>query len=399
MTFTTLTIITAAALVGPLLAAPRRTAVPMVIGELAAGVLLGNTGLRTLHPHDPTFAFLADIGFGLIMFVAGSHVPIRNPRVRSCVRTGGLRALSVAGIAIGLAVAIAHAFGTGGAPLFAVLLASSSAALALPLLESVGVDPGSALDTVAQIAIADTACIVALPLAIEPSRAGRAAVGAVAVAGGALLFWMVFEYAEHSGQRRRLHHFSERRHFALELRISLLALFGLAAIATNLHVSIMLAGFGLGLAVAAVGAPRRLARQVFGLTEGFLGPIFFVWIGASLDLRALGNHPKFIVMGVVLGLAAVGAHAAMAPSGQGLKMSVLASAQLGVPIAAVTLGSQRHLLPPGEAAAILLGAVVTVAAASIAAARSRPVPVAPDLSDRAAPIGAPASDKSGAAGR
>jgi hypothetical protein len=45
------------------------------------------------------------------------------------------------------------------------------------------------------------------------------------------------------------------------------------------HVSIMLAGFCVGLAVAGVGAPRRLARQMFAVTEGFLGPLFFVWLG------------------------------------------------------------------------------------------------------------------------
>ena len=44
-----------------------------------------------------------------------------------------------------------------------------------------------------------------------------------------------------------------------------------------MHVSIMLAGFSFGLAVAGVGEPRRLARQLFAVTEGFLGPLFFVW--------------------------------------------------------------------------------------------------------------------------
>ena len=34
-----------------------------------------------------------------------------------------------------------------------------------------------------QVAIADAACIVALPLVIDPARAGRAALGAVAVLG------------------------------------------------------------------------------------------------------------------------------------------------------------------------------------------------------------------------
>ena len=48
------------------------------------------------------------------------------------------------------------------------------------------------------------------------------------------------------------------------------------------HVVFMLAGFALGLSISGVGEPRRLARQLFGITEGFFGPLFFVWLGAGL---------------------------------------------------------------------------------------------------------------------
>jgi Kef-type K+ transport system membrane component KefB len=56
----------------------------------------------------------------------------------------------------------------------------------------------------------------------------------------------------------------------------------LCALAVFTHVSIMLAGFALGLVISAIGEPRRLARQLFGITEGFFSPLFFVWLGASL---------------------------------------------------------------------------------------------------------------------
>jgi Kef-type K+ transport system membrane component KefB len=127
----------------------------------------------------------------------------------------------------------------------------------------------------------------------------------------------------------------------------------------------MLAGFSFGLAVAAVGEPRRLAHQLFAVTEGFLGPLFFVWLGASLDLRELGRHPSFILLGIMLGVGAAATHAAMRLTGQPLPIGALASAQLGVPVAAATVGSQLHLLEPGEPAALILGALVTIAVASL----------------------------------
>jgi Kef-type K+ transport system membrane component KefB len=140
-------------------------------------------------------------------------------------------------------------------------------------------------------------------------------------------------------------------------------LFAIAALAVALHVSIMLAGFALGLAVSAVGEPRRVAKQLFAVTEGLFGPVFFVWLGASLGIRALGSHPGMILLGVFLGAGAVLAHLVARVLGQPLPLAMLAVAQLGVPVAAVTIGTQLGLLEPGEGAALVLGALLTLGVA------------------------------------
>jgi len=170
------------------------------------------------------------------------------------------------------------------------------------------------------------------------------------------------------GWRARAHSYSENHRFALELRISLIVLFALAALAVSTHVSIMLAGFAVGLVIAAVGEPRRLARQLFGITEGFFSPLFFVWLGASLQVRELGSHPKLILPGVSLGLGAVLVHSAGRLLGQPLTLAVLSAAQLGVPVAAATIGTEEHLLVAGEASALMFGALLTIGCASIAGA-------------------------------
>jgi Kef-type K+ transport system membrane component KefB len=365
MDFATLALITLIGILGPLLASPRRWQVPIVLGELGAGILLGKTGLQVLHADDTTFTFLADIGFALVMFVAGSHVPIRDPNLRAGLARGALRAAGVGVVATAFGVAIADAFGTGHAAMYAVLMASSSAALVLPIVDSLHLGGTHVLHVLPQVAIADTVSIVALPLAIDPKHAGRAALGALAVIGCAVVLYFVLRYLETSGIRRRVHRLSEERKFAVELRVNLTILFALAALAVRTHVSIMLAGFSFGLAMAAVGEPRRLARQLFAVTEGLFGPLFFVWLGASLDLRDLGQHPSYVVLGVVLGAGAVAAHAAMRLTGQPLAIGALAAAQLGVPVAAVTVGTQQRLLHPGEAGGLILGALITIAVAVV----------------------------------
>jgi Kef-type K+ transport system membrane component KefB len=263
-------------------------------------------------------------------------------------------------------VALAEIFGTGHAVLYAVLMASSSAALALPVMDSLGLDGPPVLAVTAQIAIADAASIVLLPLVIDPTRAVRAALGALAIAVCAVALFLALRAGDRRGLRKRLHHYSEEHRFALELRLSLLMLFALCALATTSHVSIMLSGFALGLVVAAIGPPRRLARQLFGITEGFFGPLFFVWLGASLQVRELGERPGFILLGIGLGVGALLAHCAARALGLPLSLAVLSGAQLGVPVAAATLGTEEHLLGAGEPSALMLGALLTIASTSVA---------------------------------
>ena len=380
MTFGTLAMISLIGVLGPLLALPRRWNLPVVLGELIAGIVLGPTGISALDASEGTFAFLAQIGFALVMFVAGSHVPVRDPHLRAAARIGAIRAAVVGVSAALLGVALAGAFGTGHGGLYAVLMASSSAALILPIVDSLRLGGAPVLEMLPQVAIADTACIVALPLVIDPVHAGRAALGAVAVLGSAAVLFLVLRYLETSGIRRRAHHISSQRKFALELRTNLAILFGLVALAAATHVSIMLAGFAFGLAVALVGEPRRLARQLFAVTDGFLGPLFFIWLGSSLDLRDLARHPSFIMLGLLLGVGAVAAHLVTRLIGQPLPIGALTSAQLGVPVAAATVGSQLNLLVPGEAAALILGALVTIAATAVAGGLS----VRSGLTDHAA---------------
>ncbi|MFN8191063.1 MAG: cation:proton antiporter [Nocardioidaceae bacterium] len=171
-------------------------------------------------------------------------------------------------LAVPAGMLLASAFGTGHAGLYAVLLASSSASLVMPSLEGITTDVPAIVRLLPQLAIADAACIVALPLAVDPETTRRAVIGGAAVlAAGALLF-LALRWAVRSGRERAVHELSEDRGLAIELRTSLTLLFGLAAVATAFHVSVMLAGFVAGLALAGAGEPRRLAKQLFALTEG-----------------------------------------------------------------------------------------------------------------------------------
>jgi Kef-type K+ transport system membrane component KefB len=367
VSFPVLVVVGIVALAGPLLAWPTRWRVPVVLGELVGGILVGQSGFGLVHSSEPTLTFLAQLGFGLTMFVAGSKVPIRDARLRPVLVVALARVVGVGIAAAILGVLLASIFHTGHAALYAVLMASSSAALILPVVGELGLGGPKVLAMLAQVAIADTACIVAVPLVLDPSNAPEAALGALLIAAAAVLLYFVLRFFDRRGLMRRFHKVSEKRHFALELRVSLIILFSLGALAVTTHVSILLAGFAFGLAVSAVGEPQRLAKQLFALNDGFLGPVFYVWLGASLSLRPLVADPSLILLGLALGVGALLAHVVVRLFRQPITLGAMAAAQLGVPVAAATVGQQTHLLRAGEPSALILGALVTIAGLAAAA--------------------------------
>jgi Kef-type K+ transport system membrane component KefB len=155
----------------------------------------------------------------------------------------------------------------------------------------------------------------------------------------------------------------------LDLRLSLLVLFGLSALAVKFSTSVLIAGFGAGVIVSLAGEPKRLARQLVGLAEGFFVPLFFVTLGARLDFRALAGSSSSLELAGLLLLGVVTCHIIVAralrwPLGAGL----LGTAQLGLPAGVVTLGLADGVLTSAQAAAIVAAALATLATASLGAA-------------------------------
>jgi Kef-type K+ transport system membrane component KefB len=189
----------------------------------------------------------------------------------------------------------------------------------------------------------------------------RAVLGAVAVSAGAVAVYFVARALRGTDWTRRVRRLSKKRGWALDLRLALLVLFALAWLATRIGTSILIAGFAVGLVVAATQGPKRFSRQVTGVAQGFFVPLFFVVLGARIDIRALGTH------GVLLGLAAMlvafdlaARLAAAVLTRQPLAAGLAATVQLGVPAAVVALGVPLHVVSPGAGAAIMVAALVSI---------------------------------------
>jgi Kef-type K+ transport system membrane component KefB len=364
-------LITSAALLGPGLSLLTRGALPAVVGTLLAGVVLGKTGFRAFDPEKSDLALLYSLGFATLMFAAGMNVPLHDPRLRGALGRGLVPV--AAAVPLALAAGLTARAATGGPWLvYAVVIGSSSAAVALPIVDETRLSGPSVLAAIAWIAAADILATLAVPLVITPSRAGHAAIGTVIVA--AIVLLMLFALRPLRG-RELIDHIrkeGKQRGWAIDLRIALAVLVTLSFIGQKVGSSLLVASFGTGLVVAAAGGPKRLSHEVRGLGQGFLVPLFFVLLGAKVELRALGHGADAVPLVFLLIACAVAVHViACAVIRAPLAMGLLATAQIGVPAAVIALGLPAHAIDQSQAAAIFCAALASILVSSAGAALLR----------------------------
>lgn len=122
--------------------------------------------------------------------------------------------------------------------------------------------------------------------------------------------------------------------------------------------------------VAAIGGPKRLSTEVLGVGGGFFVPLFFVVLGARIDLRGLITDPAMIGLALALTCVTALVHVIAARlTAQPRAAGLLASAQLGVPAAIVALGLPEHVITAAQGAAIVAASMLSLAVCAAGAAR------------------------------
>ena len=343
----------------------------MLVGELIAGAVIGRTGFGIVDPATQPLPAFSTLGFAMLMLGAGTEVDLGSPRLHQGIVQGGVAVLVALAASIPAAVLIVNALHLGHVELFAVLLAGSSAAVAFPTIEERKLNGPAIPLLIAWITLADGVTALLMPLSLTgPARIPLAIAGdalivvlsaVIILVGGRLAGRLPVDEARRESMQRR---------WALQLRLSVLLLLVLAAIADRSGGSLLVAGFAAGIVLRHFGEPSRLALQLSGLADGFFVPAFFVLLGASLNLRSLAADGRAIVLAVALPVAAVAVHlvaARVAVEKQRVPSGLLASAQLGLPAAAAALGLSSRALSPAIAAALVAGGCLTLLPATVGA--------------------------------
>jgi Kef-type K+ transport system membrane component KefB len=310
------------------------------VGELIGGIILGPTWLHLIDHTAQPFPVFASLGFAMLMLESGTEIDLGSAMPRqTAVR------------------------GSSHASLFIVLLAASSAAVALPTIREEGLSGPTFALVIAWIALADAVTALLMPLMLTSAGQIPAALlgDALIILAAALTIALGRRYFR-TGLAREAERLSKDRHWALRLRVSVLMLLFLGAIAEHTGASLLVAGFAAGIVLRQFREPQRLALELTGLATGFFVPAFFVLLGASLDLKGLARLPSAIALAVGMALAATVVHlvaAIVVGTEQRLPAGLLASAQLGLPAAAALVAGGLLTLIPATTGAQLLARVAT----------------------------------------
>src|SRR6202521_2528424 len=369
--FTSLTLLVLAGLLGPLLAAGRRPLAPVLVGELIAGAILGRTWLHVIAPASQPFPAFSALGFAMLMLEAGHEVDLGSKELRAGATRAGLALRVTLAVSLPIGLALGPLFPPGHSLLLVVLLAGSSAAVAFPTIRERGLTGPAIAIVITWITLADAVTAVLMPLTL--SAVGRIPVAlfgdflVIAIAAASIVFAHHLFKTSLADEAKRE---SKHRHWALQLRLSVLLLLALAAIAEGTGASLLVAGFAAGIVLRRFDEPNRLAQQLTGLASGFFVPAFFVLLGASLDLSALVHSVSAIGLALAMAIGTTAVHVVaslIAGKETRLPAGLLASAQLGLPAAAAALGLASGVLQPAVAAALVAGGVLTLIPASAGA--------------------------------
>ncbi len=362
-----LALVLAAAKLGGELAVRLRQ--PAVLGELVAGIALGNLGLVGVHgldalPGDARLDMLARLGLIVLLFDVGLASTIPQ-MLRVGVASLSVALLGVAastGLGAGAAALALHGGAVRDLYYGAAIAATSIGITARVLLDLGRTDTEHARTVLGAAVIDDVLGLIILAITqtlVVAAAAGAApsagALAAVVVKAAAFLVGALIVGA--ASARPLLRGAARLRGagvlFAASLSFCFLLCFGADAIGLSPIIGAFAAGLILSEPahhIFAAAGQRSLRELVRPLAE-FLVPVFFVVIGMRTDLRALAE-PRALLLAALLLVAAV--------VGKG-------TCALGAPRRANRLGVAVGMWPRGEVVLVFagLGRELVVAGAPI----------------------------------
>jgi Kef-type K+ transport system membrane component KefB/Trk K+ transport system NAD-binding subunit len=385
LSFTPLLIVIFLAFLVPILLSRfRRLRLPIVVGEILAGVLIGRSGLNLVAQHDPLLDLLAEFGFVFLMFLAGMEIDFTNLRLMTAAGSEPANErwgpIQLGGLNFGITLILSLALGYGllaldlarDPILIALVLSTTSLGVVVPVLKERGLNTsrlGQSILISALIADFATMLLITVDVAILSSGVTLEIllVGLLFVT-----FFLMYRFGDFFFNRlpavRRVLEDLSHATAQIKVRAAFTMMLVFVVLSEVLGTEVILGAFLAGAIVSLLRAPEDagLMHQLESIGFGFVIPIFFIMVGVDFNLAALlGSAQALLLVPLLLLLAVV---VKLVPAlvyrlgfnwRETLASGVLLSARLSLIIAASAIGLRLEVISEATNAAIILVAGLT----------------------------------------
>lgn len=342
---------------------------PAVLGELVGGVVVGVSGLHLVDPHDVTIHLLSELGVILLLFLIGLETDLRK-----LMSVGGsATTVAVVGVALPFAAGFAFSRWMGFPVIVAVLLGAALTATSVGITARVLSDLGHLHDRESQVilgaAVVDD-IIGLILLTIVGTMAGGGALTTIGISRIVVVAFGFVALAILVGSMLAPHliRVVEKLDVARGLLFaSVVFAFTLAYLADRVGSAVIIGSFAAGLVLARTRKGKEIEHEVHDLAQFFI-PIFFVAVGAAVDLRSISPFDpatrRFFLIGLALtAIGIVGKVAAgFAAPQRGLRRTVIGVGMIPrgeVGLIFAQIGLSTRLLSEGLYSAVALMVVAT----------------------------------------
>jgi Kef-type K+ transport system membrane component KefB len=372
-----LLIFTAAAVAPILCEWVPRVRLPLVVAEIALGILVGPQVLGWAAA-GPTIQILANFGLAALFFLAGFEIDFPAIRGRP-ILLAGLGWLASLAVCLGVGFGLQRCGVVDSGLVVGAALATTALGTLMPILRDASELPTRfGAYAVASGAMGEFGPILLIALILSSGEGEH---------GTTLLVMLIFTAIIVAGAfvalKFRPPHLvvllQEKMHTSAQLpvRLAVLVLASLVILARDLGLDSILGALAAGIVVS-LASPgeygEALRRKLDGLGFGFFVPIFFVTTGLRYDLHALtASRPALLQLPLFLGLfLVVRGLPALFVRGEldlwsRIALGLLSATQLPLVVAIAEIGLSSGRLKPETAASLVGAGMVSVLVFPVAA--------------------------------
>ena len=360
--------------------------IPVVVGEILAGVIIGPSVLGWVNGHEPTLDLLAEIGFAFLMFLSGLEIDFSILFAASNQKKdNGINPLMLAGLSFALTLVLSLTIGFGltlagfvhDPWMMTLILSTTSLGIVVPVLKERRISSSRFGQTILLAALlADflTMFLITVYVAAHSTGLSLEILLIVLLFVPVVLFYQLgARWLRIPAVRRIFEELSDAT-AQIKVRGAFAIMVGFVVMAQMIGAELILGAFlgGVLASLLSGSGEEKLRHKLDAIGFGFFVPLFFIFVGIQFDLDAFIEEPGAWLLLPVLLVGAFGIKLLSAlifrlsfSWRESLSSGMLLSARLSLIIAASAIGLRLGSINQSTNAAIILVAALTATIAPL----------------------------------